>query len=419
MQFVLVTPSYNLGGFIDQTIYSVLGQAGDFTLRYHVQDGGSTDETRNILNRWAQLVASPDFPKFCREVSFSSSTEPDYGMYDAINRGFDIARDKTVPSIMSWINADDQLLPGALSAVASFFEQNPAAQLVGGRTAVMSSEGFLWDVGHPRGRSRASVAEGRCDGRDDDFIMQEGTFWRSDLWDQVGGLDGKLRYAGDFDLWRRFARHTEYSTLDSLTGCHRKREGQLSSDMSAYYAEVDAILESSPLEARVTQNDDGFFKYNTCIKKWQFHPDIPTINTIKWRALGGFSMIEGPFPEIMLAFARWIIAFSAKACVYSETNGDCMITMHFRNPTSNQKIWIEGQLFEVKSAEMEKRISISIPFMAKKGWNNIVIRVNSLIPESGGSRQLGIFVEDITIKKEITNVARRPWWRRFILKNGR
>ena len=94
LHFVLVTPSYNLSKFIEQTIYSVMGQVGDISIRYHIQDGGSSDGTADILAKWKRLASSPDFPKFCREILFTYSIEPDSGMYDAINRGFKLARDQ-------------------------------------------------------------------------------------------------------------------------------------------------------------------------------------------------------------------------------------------------------------------------------------------------------------------------------------
>src|SRR5450631_3010577 len=86
--FTIVTPSYNSAGFIRSTIGSVVSQSGHFRLRYHVQDGGSNDDTVAELQRWAERLRSKRFPINCYGVDFSYSVEPDGGMYDAIRIGF-------------------------------------------------------------------------------------------------------------------------------------------------------------------------------------------------------------------------------------------------------------------------------------------------------------------------------------------
>lgn len=74
--------------------------------------------------------------------------------------------------------------------------------------------------------------------------MQEGTFWRTRLWERAGGVDTSFRLAGDWDLWRRFAAFSEYITLDTLTAFHRRRPGQLSSALNLYHSKVDQRLAS-------------------------------------------------------------------------------------------------------------------------------------------------------------------------------
>src|SRR6516165_1477242 len=86
--FLVVTPAFQSARFIDDTILSVVSQQGDFRIRYHVQDGGSSDGTLAALERWAATLESGAFPLLCAGVTFSFCSEPDGGMYDAINRGF-------------------------------------------------------------------------------------------------------------------------------------------------------------------------------------------------------------------------------------------------------------------------------------------------------------------------------------------
>jgi len=107
MRFGIVTPVLNGEKFLDQTILSVVSQAGPFTIRYHVQDGGSKDQTLQILAAWKSCLAR-DFPVFCEGIEFSFASAPDRGLYDAVNRGFAACADLDA---MAWIGADDRFEP--------------------------------------------------------------------------------------------------------------------------------------------------------------------------------------------------------------------------------------------------------------------------------------------------------------------
>src|SRR6202040_2701427 len=82
------------------------------------------------------------------------------------------------------------------------------------------------------------------------FIEQESTFWRPRLWPKAGGVHPNFRLAGDFDLWRRFARQTDLVIVDAVLGCFRVRAGQLSTDLARYRAEIDASLSPAEIESR-------------------------------------------------------------------------------------------------------------------------------------------------------------------------
>ncbi|HEX7200750.1 MAG TPA: glycosyltransferase, partial [Dongiaceae bacterium] len=86
-RFSIVTPVFNGARFLDETILSVVSQAGPFTLSYHVQDGGSTDGTVEKLAAWKERLAD-GFPVLCGGLEFSYASAPDGGLYDAIRRGF-------------------------------------------------------------------------------------------------------------------------------------------------------------------------------------------------------------------------------------------------------------------------------------------------------------------------------------------
>lgn len=112
IRFSIITPSYNYGRFIGDCAASVAAQ-GDVRLEHLIFDAGSTDNTLEVL---------ADFP---RAEVFS---EPDRGMCDGINKGFDRCQGEWV----MWLNADDRLRPSALSAVLDFAEAHPEADVIYG-----------------------------------------------------------------------------------------------------------------------------------------------------------------------------------------------------------------------------------------------------------------------------------------------
>jgi glycosyltransferase involved in cell wall biosynthesis len=193
-----VTPSYNQGAFIEETIRSVLLQ-GYPNLEYIVVDGGSTDNTPPILRRYERWLG--------RSIS-----EPDNGQADAINKGFRL----TSGSILAWLNSDDCYTKGALGHVAAYFSLRPAANVVAGfrRTAHEASA--------KRNSLRVYLTPdayslSRCC-----YIAQESTFWRRSLWDTVGGLDESYRFALDYDLWQRILNAGfEFHLLPKFLGVFR------------------------------------------------------------------------------------------------------------------------------------------------------------------------------------------------------
>ncbi|HEY8013406.1 MAG TPA: glycosyltransferase, partial [Dongiaceae bacterium] len=138
-QFSIVTPVFNGSRFLDETILSVLTQSGPFTLRYHVQDGGSTDDTLQKLAAWKARLAA-GFPVLCEGIEFSYASAPDRGLYDAIRQSF---AQTGSGDVMTWLNADDRLEPGALHSVAHILERCPDIDWLGGRSTIADETGVI------------------------------------------------------------------------------------------------------------------------------------------------------------------------------------------------------------------------------------------------------------------------------------
>lgn len=230
----VVTPSLNQGVFLAETIRSVLdGKTAPH--EYVVADGGSTDDSVDVLESLASRLTS-------------WSSEPDDGMYDAIQKGFA----RTTGDVMAWLNGGDTYQPWTLSVVQELFDSFPdlewlttqrpltldeagrvvACEFVGGYAA----DSFRAGINLPGGGWFARAG-----------IQQESTFWRRSLWDRAGGrMASSLQFAGDFELWLRFfdAGATLVS-LDAPLAAHRVHTGQKTTTLDAYVAEAGAALRNA------------------------------------------------------------------------------------------------------------------------------------------------------------------------------
>ena len=178
----IVTPSYNQGGFLDETMRSVLEQ--DYpNIEYLVVDGGSTDDSLEIIQRYVGRLAWWVY-------------EPDRGQTDAINKGFARARGE----ILAWLNSDDTYQPHAISEAASFLREHPEVGMVYGDANLVDEAGAII------GKFPARQTDYRRLRRGYVHIPQQAAFFRADLWRQVGPLDPTFYFAMDYDLWVRLAR---------------------------------------------------------------------------------------------------------------------------------------------------------------------------------------------------------------------
>jgi len=203
LKISLVTPSFNQGQYIEQTIKSVLGQKYP-SLEYLVEDGGSTDGTLRILKIYGKGI---------KWIS-----QKDKGQSDALNRGFR----KTSGEIVAYLNSDDYLLPHALAKVAAFFRKNPQAYWVTGKCKTVDLNNS--EVRQPvtvyknlllqflRSRQLLEIVN---------FISQPSTFWRREIFEEVGFLDIKLNYSMDYDYWLRIWRKYPLYFIDDYLAGYR------------------------------------------------------------------------------------------------------------------------------------------------------------------------------------------------------
>jgi len=235
----IVTPVRNCTQYIDDAIWSIVSQSGDISVRYHIQDGNSTDGTQQKIAAWEEklLKFSAILPA---KIHFSWESSADSGMYDGICKGF---KHMDIPpnAFMTWLNADDMLFQGVLDAIARLGRTLPYVRWITGYHMYLMPHGAT-TAGKDQLFPREVIAAGLAEGAHWRFIQQEGTFWRKNLWDKVGGLNTSFRLAGDWDLWRRFAQQVPLVYTPRQFGAFRKRPGQQTVVLSAYYDEMEKKL---------------------------------------------------------------------------------------------------------------------------------------------------------------------------------
>jgi glycosyltransferase involved in cell wall biosynthesis len=200
----IVTPSYNQGRFIRETIESVLSQ--DYpNIEYWVIDGASTDSTLSILREYEG------------DRRFRWLSEPDRGQADAVNKGWRRAHGE----ILGWLNSDDTYLPGALRAQAGALVAHPDVGVVYGDAIFTDQHGRPLHRYHARPFDRRRFLHLSA-------IPQPGAFLRRSLVMRYGGLDTRLHYALDYELFLRLMWVTTFLYTGSLVATYRLHDSSKS-----------------------------------------------------------------------------------------------------------------------------------------------------------------------------------------------
>lgn len=212
----IVTPSFNQGLFIEETIRSVLLQ-GYPDFEYIVLDGGSTDNSVEIIK------------KYERWLTFWAS-ERDRGQSHAINKGFS----KASGEIYSWLNSDDSLIPNALRNVAlAHNSSGESGAWCGGCLRVDSNDKVLRKIWPNRLELKAIADWPRNN------YSQSACFFSKEAWHKCGPLDEDLCYVMDLDLWIKIAKTFSIVKVNSLLSAdHVHEEAKTQRGRASMYAEI-------------------------------------------------------------------------------------------------------------------------------------------------------------------------------------
>jgi len=195
----IVTPSLNQGQFIEETIRSVLLQ-GYPNLEYIIIDGGSTDETIEIIRKYEKWLAL-------------WVTEPDRGQSHAINKGFNQSEGR----IIAWINSDDFYLKGTFRKAVEFFSKSSDIDMIFGECHAVNEKYEVVKIREVPNEFDVNRLIAK-----DCFINQPATFFKRTIFKEVGGLDESLEFSMDYDLWIRIGLKCKVKRIDAYLSYFRQ-----------------------------------------------------------------------------------------------------------------------------------------------------------------------------------------------------
>lgn len=235
----LVTPSYNQGVYLEDTLRSVLDQRYP-KLEYIVLDGGSNDESAEVIARYADQLA------YWRSA-------PDDGQAAALREGFE----RATGDVLGWLNSDDMLMPGSLDAVARAWRDHGDVVVTGrcrvdGPRPQVHRPTFTSAIRQPVELPVADLLDLQGSWLAGRFFYQPEVFFPSSAYREVGGLDPHLHFAMDYDLWLRFAlAGTEIVVLERELAIFRKHSQQKTADrrklLEEMIATANAYVDEAPL----------------------------------------------------------------------------------------------------------------------------------------------------------------------------
>lgn len=215
----IVTPSYNQGQFLEETIRSILLQ-GYPNLEYIIIDGGSTDESVEIIRKYEQHLAY-------------WVSEKDSGQANAINKGFQ----RVTGEVVAWLNSDDVYEAAAVQRAAKFLVARPDCGMIYGACHLVDEEGrHVGLMGSPEFDLTHLLM--------DSYVPQQATFFRRSVLDKVGLLHEDFHYAMDYDLWLRIASRFSVCKASQIWANYRICEGTKSfGEPAAFWPEIVEALE--------------------------------------------------------------------------------------------------------------------------------------------------------------------------------
>ncbi|MHB9142807.1 MAG: glycosyltransferase family 2 protein [Paludibacter sp.] len=289
-KITIITPSYNQGKFIKRTIESVLNQ-GVNDVEYLVFDGGSTDETVEILRTYGDRI---------KWIS-----EKDDGQADAVNKGLLQA----AGDIIGWLNSDDIYYPRSFRSVLDIFDKHPDVDVIYGEAYHIDEQDQIMEEYYTEEWDYEKL-------KDICYICQPAAFFRKSVVEKYGLLDPQLRYCMDYEYWLRIGRNKPFYFLkEKLAGSRLYEENKTLGNRKAVHEEIISMMKTRLGQvsdkwvynlAHVVTEDFGYHR-NTPKDNYEFVKKLVRVSCWNFLKVRGFIPINE-----MRKMLGWLV--SARRC---------------------------------------------------------------------------------------------------------
>ena len=216
-RFSVVVPSFQQGKYLERTLLSILNQR-NVDLEIIVQDGGSSDESIDILKKYSDRI--------------TWTSKKDAGQSSAINSGFH----KATGEFLCYLNSDDIFYPNALKNVFLRFKAHPEIEVIYGRVDFIDEKDRVAGEYETHAWDYNELCEA-C------IVSQPACFWKRSVMEKYGFFDEKLHYAMDYEYWLRIGRTTRFHYLaEKLAAARRHPESKTEAKREEAQCEIILVL---------------------------------------------------------------------------------------------------------------------------------------------------------------------------------